>query len=390
MSEKRDYYEVLGVNRDATAEELKKAYRKMAKKYHPDANPNDKNAEAKFKEVNEAYEVLKDDNKRARYDQFGHEGLNDQGFGGFDGDGFSGFGDIFDMFFGGGRNPNAPVQGNDLQMEVTLTFEQAAFGIEHEVEVPRTENCEYCNGTGAKPGTNPQKCSACNGNGKETIYMNTPLGRMQQTRTCSKCHGTGKIIKEQCTKCRGRGQVNKKRKINVKIPAGVDNGFRLRVRGEGEHGRNGGPPGDLMLVIRVKAHRFFKREGNDVVIEKPVSFVQAALGDEITVPTLDGDSVLRVPEGTQNGTRLKLKDKGIYSLRGYGRGDEFVVIKVQTPVNLSDRQKELLREFAAIGGDELPKEKGRANSKGSSEDENIFQKIKKVKDDFIKEIKDDD
>ncbi|MBO7668863.1 MAG: molecular chaperone DnaJ, partial [Firmicutes bacterium] len=296
MAEKRDYYEVLGVGRNATPEEIKKAYKKLAKKYHPDLNPDSKTAEEKFKEVSEAYSVLSDDNQRARYDQFGHEGLNGQGmggFGGFGGFGGQGFdmGDIFSSFFGGGfggqtRDPSAPQRGGDLRLDLTVSFEEAAKGVEKEVSVTRMEACPDCKGSGAKPGTGRETCSQCNGSGRIRINQTTPFGQFQTVKTCSACGGSGSTIKEPCPKCDGSGRVRRHHKIKVNVPAGVDNGSRLRMLGEGEGGVNGGGSGDLFIYITVKPHKFFKREGDNVFLEQQISFAEAALGADIEVPTL--------------------------------------------------------------------------------------------------------
>lgn len=366
---KRDYYEVLGVPKTATEDDLKKAYRKLARKYHPDLNPdNREEAERKIKEVNEAYEVLSDSQKRAQYDQFGHDAFQagQSGAGGFNpfGGAGGGFSDIFDMFFGqsgfgGGGQRNGPEKGADLRFDMEISFEQAAFGVETEVQIPRTEECPNCHGSGAAPGTHPETCPQCKGSGQTQVVQNTPFGRMVNVRACERCHGEGKIVHNPCRECRGQGRVRRNRKITVKIPAGVDTGSRLRVAHEGEAGLRGGPQGDLYVYIFVKPHKLFTREGNDVLCEVPVSFVQAALGDEIDVPTLDGKVKMRVPEGTQSGTVLRLKDKGIPYLRGNGRGDQNVRIKVVTPHKLTDRQKQLLQEFAKAGGENInPEEKG--------------------------------
>ncbi|MGZ7442427.1 molecular chaperone DnaJ [Paenibacillus sp. TH7-28] len=353
MAEKRDYYEVLGVGKTATEEEVKKAYRKLARQYHPDVNKA-ADAEAKFKEVKEAYDVLSDEGKRARYDQYGHVDPNQGMGGGFSGTDFGGFGDIFDMFFGGGggrRDPNAPQRGNDLQYTMTIEFEEAAFGKETDISIPRTENCDTCSGTGAKPGTKPTVCSVCHGTGQQEVVQNTPFGRMVNRRSCSACGGRGQIIKEKCPTCSGSGKVKKQRKIHVRIPAGVDDGAQLRMTGEGEGGLRGGPPGDLYIVIRVKEHEYFEREGDDVYLEVPITFAQAALGDEIEIPTLTEKVKLKIPAGTQTGTFFRLKGKGIPRLRGVGQGDQHVKVVLMTPRKLSEEQKELLRQFASLEGE---------------------------------------
>ena len=350
---KRDYYEVLGINKGATQDEIKKAYRKLSKKFHPDIN-KEPDADEKFKEVKEAYEVLSDEQKRAHYDQFGHTDPN-QGFGGGgDFGGFGGFEDIFSTFFGGGggrrRDPNAPRQGADLQYTMSLKFEDAVFGKETEIEIPREENCDTCNGTGAKKGTQPETCSHCQGTGQLNTEQNTPFGRIVNRRVCHYCNGTGKEIKHKCSTCGGAGRVNKRRKISVKIPAGIDDGQQLRVSGQGEPGINGGPAGDLYVVFHIQSHEFFERDGDDVYCEVPVTFVQAALGDDIEVPTLHGKVKLKVPAGTQTGTKFRLRGKGIPNVRGRGIGDQHIIVKVITPTKLTEKQKQLLREFAEISG----------------------------------------
>ena len=367
MAEKRDYYEVLGVGRNATPEEIKKAYKKLAKKYHPDLNPDSKTAEEKFKEVSEAYSVLSDDNQRARYDQFGHEGLNGQGmggFGGFGGFGGQGFdmGDIFSSFFGGGfggqtRDPSAPQRGGDLRLDLTVSFEEAAKGVEKEVSVTRMEACPDCKGSGAKPGTGRETCSQCNGSGRIRINQTTPFGQFQTVKTCSACGGSGSTIKEPCPKCDGSGRVRRHHKIKVNVPAGVDNGSRLRMQGEGEGGVNGGGSGDLFIYITVKPHKFFKREGDNVFLEQQISFAEAALGADIEVPTLDGPVKLTIPEGTQTGTTFRLRGRGFPKLRGYGRGDQHVRVKLFTPQRLSDEQKELLRKFDSTYSEPVEEDK---------------------------------
>ncbi|MBO5651485.1 MAG: molecular chaperone DnaJ [Selenomonas sp.] len=372
MSEKRDYYEVLGVDRNATDKELKKARNKMALKYHPDRNPdNPKEAEEKMKEVNEAYDVLKDPQKRAAYDQYGHAafangtgagaggggfGFGDGGFG-FGGPGGFDMGDIFESFFGGGgrrrSSRSGPERGSDLRYDLEITFEEAAFGKEAELNVPRTEQCDHCHGTGAKPGTSPETCPDCNGTGTRQTVANTPFGRMVNQTTCGRCHGTGKIVKNPCPNCSGTGRKKVTRKIKVNIPKGVDNGSRVRVSGGGEAGVRGGGNGDLYVYIFIRPHKIFQRDGYDVIVEVPISFVQAALGDKVQVPTIDGTVEVKVPAGTQSGKILRLRERGIPHLRGNGRGDEHVVIKVLTPQNLNQRQKELLKEFGEISGDKV-------------------------------------
>lgn len=366
----RDFYEVLGVSKDASSDEIKKAYRKLARKYHPDVNKSD-DAETKFKEVKEAYDVLSDDQKRSNYDRFGHADPN-QGFGqGFGGEGdFGGFGDIFDMFFGGGgrRNPNAPRQGADLQYTMTIDFTEAIFGKETEVKLPKEETCETCQGSGAKPGTQPETCKVCHGTGQQEQVQNTPFGRVVNRRVCMNCNGTGQSIKEKCSTCHGQGKVKKYKTIPIKIPVGVDHGMQVRVSGQGEPGVNGGPPGDLYIVLRVKEHPFFDREGQDIYCEMPITFVQAALGDEIEVPTLTGRVKLKIPAGTQTGTYFRIKGKGVPSARGRAQGDQHVKVKVQTPQKLNDKQKELLREFAELSGDQIPDEQS----------EGFFERMKKA------------
>lgn len=358
---KRDYYEVLGVERGADEATIKKAYRKMAMQYHPDRNPGNKEAEEKFKEANEAYEVLSDANKKARYDQFGHAGVGGNGQGGFEGfsgAGFGGFddifGDIFDMFGGGsGRRRNGPQKGADLKYEYTISFEEAAFGADKEISISRHENCDTCHGTGAKPGTDKKTCPQCKGSGEVRYAQRTPLGQFVNVKTCEACHGDGTIIEQPCDTCKGGGKIRKDRKINIKIPAGVDTGSVIPLRGEGEPGTKGGPTGDLYIVLRVRPHEIFQRDGNDVICEIPITFVQAALGDEFVVPTLDGKVKYKIPEGTQSGTIFRLKGKGIPNLRGYGRGDHYVKVIVEVPKKLNDRQKDLLKQFADQMGEDV-------------------------------------
>lgn len=352
----KDYYELLGVDKNASEDEIKKAFRKQARKYHPDMNPGNKEAEAKFKEVNEAYEVLSDSQKRANYDQYGSAdpGAGFGGFGGgaggFQGD-FGGFGDIFDMFFGGGgRQKNGPQKGPDLRVEIDIKFEEAAFGVEKDITIPRHETCDTCKGSGAAPGTEAKTCGQCGGTGQVQYTQNTPFGRFSQSKPCQACHGSGKIIEKLCPECHGQGVVRKNRKIHINIPAGVDSGSRLRVSGEGEPGLKGGPSGDLYVYINVKRHKLFRREGNDIIYEMPISFAQAALGDEVEVPTLDKKVKLKIPEGTQSGTFFRIRGKGFPSLSGYGQGDMHVKAIVVTPNKLNEKQKKLLRDFATESG----------------------------------------
>ena len=370
---KRDYYEVLGVSKTATQDELKKAYRKLARKYHPDLNKDNEEAAEKFKECNEAYSVLSDDQKRAQYDQFGHAAFENGGMGGGGGfggaGGFGGFGgsgmeDIFDMFFGGqggrggSRAKTGPQRGADLRFDLEITFEEAAFGLEKEINLYRDETCDHCHGEGAEPGSKVESCPECNGTGYVRFTQNTMFGQMVNERPCSRCKGEGKIISEPCKECRGKGTVKRNKKLKVKIPAGVDNGSRLRVSGEGEAGAKGGPSGDLYVYLYVKPHKFFERDGTTVLCEVPINIVQATLGADIKVPTLDGQVTMKVPEGTQPGKVLRLKGKGIPSLRGGSRGYQLVRIKVVVPTKLSDKQKDALRKFADISKDNInPEEK---------------------------------
>lgn len=366
MADKRDYYEVLGVKKDATADEIKKAYRKITKENHPDLHPGDKACEERFKEANEAYEVLSDEEKRKKYDQFGHAafdpnaGFNGGGFGGF-GDfggfgGFGGFGDIFsDLFggFGGGtaRNPNAPRKGENLRATLNISFEEAAFGCKKEVTVARVEQCPDCKGSGCAPGTTPEVCPDCKGTGSVTVNQRTPLGMMQTSSPCSKCRGTGKIIHQPCKTCRGMGKIRRQHKVDVNVPAGIDDGRTISCPGYGNAGSNGGPAGDLLVSVIVRPHARFEREGTSVLLEQEISYAQAVLGAEIEVPTLDGKVKLNIPEGTQPGSVFRIRGKGIPFLRGSGRGDQFVTVRLKVPKDLSSHQKELLRQFAASMGD---------------------------------------
>lgn len=361
LAGKKDYYDVLGINRDAEQEEVKKAYRRLTRKYHPDVNKEDPQAAEKFKEINEAYKVLSDPHKRAQYDRYGHAGMDETDFGDFSQD-FGGFEDIFDMFFGGGRTRSRghrPQKGADLQYRLTITFEEAAFGGEKEITLPRTENCPTCNGSGAREGSSPQTCSQCGGAGEVSFRQQSILGNIIQTRTCSRCNGQGQIITDPCDTCNGQGQVRRQRRIKVTIPPGVDTGQRLRMAGEGEGGINGGPPGDLYIFMEVEPHKLFERRGSDLYCEVPISFIQATLGDEIEVPTLEGKVSLKVPAGTQPGHTFRLNNKGIQEVNTSRRGNLYVQVKICIPKNLNARQRELLEEFAKISGDEInPEQKG--------------------------------
>lgn len=364
---------MLGVSKDASKDEIKKAYRKLARKYHPDVSQED-NAADKFKEVKEAYEVLSNAQKRQQYDQFGHagtqQGAGQGGFGGFED--FGDFGDIFDMFFGGGgrrrRDPNAPRQGQDLQYTMEIDFEEAIFGKETTIEIPKEETCDTCDGSGAKPGTSVHTCQHCNGAGQLNVEQNTPFGRVVNRRVCHHCQGSGKQVEEKCQTCGGDGQVKTRKKIDLRIPAGVDDGQQIRVTGQGGPGVNGGPAGDLFVVIRVKRHEFFERDGDDILCEMPITFTQAALGDEIEVPTVHGRVKLKVPAGTQTGTHFRLKGKGAPNVHGHGQGDQHILVKVVVPKSLNERQKELLREFHELSDDHALDE----------QQDNLFQRMKRA------------
>ena len=363
-AEKRDYYEVLGVDKSASEDEIKRAYKKMARKYHPDLNPDNKEAEEKFKEVNEAYEVLSDSDKKARYDQFGFAGVDPNygagagggayGAGGFD---FGDLGDIFGSFFGGGsgsaqrRTPNAPQRGESIRLSVTISFEEAAFGCEKEVSVDRYETCAVCHGSGCADGTSPEVCPDCHGSGQVQVRRQTPMGVFATTSPCGRCGGKGRIIKTPCTACRGSGLERKRRTIQAKIPAGIDNGQTISIRGQGHAGKNGGPSGDLLITITVRPHELFRREGTSVLCEAPITFAQAVLGAELEIPTIDGKVKYDLPEGTQSGTTFRLKGKGIPELNGRGRGDQYVTVYIETPRNLNREQKEALKKFAESVGD---------------------------------------
>ena len=372
--QKRDYYEVLGVSKGASDDEIKRAYRKLAKKYHPDMNPGDKEAEAKFKEVNEAYSILSDSEKRARYDQFGHAGVDPNYGAGGPGGGFGGFdmgdidlGDIFGSFFGGGfggfggsasSRRNGPQKGESLRASLTISFEEAAFGCEKEINLNRTEECEACHGSGAEPGTTAETCPDCRGTGVVRVQQRTGGFAFSSTAPCSRCRGTGKIIHTPCKACGGSGSVKKSKRVTVSIPAGIDDGQAISLRGQGNAGKNGGPAGDLIVAVHVKPHPQFHRDGTTVLYEQPVTFYQAVMGAELEIPTIDGKVKYNLPAGTQTGTTFRLRGKGIPELRGRGRGDQYVTVRVQVPTSLNGEQKEALRAFAEAMGEDVPEESG--------------------------------
>lgn len=412
MSDKKDYYDVLGVDRNADESELKRAYRKLAMKYHPDRNPDNPEAEQSFKEINEAYEILSDHEKRNLYDQFGHAGVNQNaggGPGGYGGAGFGGFEDIINEMFGGGfggfgggsSRRNGPRKGRDLRVDVTLTFEEAAFGTNKEIEFYRTEECPTCHGDGAEPGTSRHTCSQCNGAGEVRYRQNSLFGETISVQACNQCNGTGQSFDQACHTCKGKGKVKKKRTVDVKIPAGVYNGAQMTLRGESDLGSKGGPRGDVYIVIRVMGHPNFKRDGDDVFSSIKISFTQAALGAEVVVPTLDGKVKYKIPAGTESGKQFRLKGKGVHVLNGYGRGDHYVRVVIEIPKSLSAEQKRLLRAFEeSLTGknhdkdDFLKKEsssngeahketvKNTSNEEASSDqngdDKNFFDKVKDV------------
>ena len=362
MAEKRDYYEVLGIQKGASEDEIKKAYKKLARKYHPDMNPGDKEAEEKFKEVNEANEVLSDPEKKARYDQFGFAGV-DPNYGagagggayggGFD---FGDLGDIFGSFFGGGfggqrRNPNAPQRGESIRASVSISFTEAAFGCEKSVTIERSEQCPTCKGNGCAPGTTPEICPDCHGSGTVQTRRQTPMGVFASNGPCRKCGGTGRLIHQPCSDCRGSGAVRKRRTIKVNIPAGIDHGQTISLRGQGGAGKNGGPAGDLLITVMVQPHEIFRRDGVDVFCEAPITFTQAVLGAELEIPTIDGKVKYSIPEGTQTGTVFRLKGKGVPVLNGRGRGDQYVTVVIETPRSLNKEQKEALRRFSETLGE---------------------------------------
>lgn len=372
MTGKRDYYEILGVDKSASTDDIKKAYRKLAKQYHPDMNTDNKDEAAeRFKEVSEAYSVLSDDQKRSQYDTFGHAAFENGGAGGFGGFGggfgdfMGGFGDIFDTFFGGGtssRSRTGPVRGSDLRMELRITFEEAAFGVEKEISLTKDMRCETCGGSGAKTGTSPKNCATCGGSGQLRQQRNTAFGSFVNVVDCPDCGGRGVIIKDPCPDCGGRGIRKQQKKVKLNIPAGIDNGQVLSMRGEGAAGQRGGMPGDLQIYISVQPHKLFTREGYDLYLEMPVSFVDAALGAELIIPTLEGKAKYKMGEGTQTGTVFRLKDKGVQHLNSSRKGSLFVRVRVETPQKLSEKQKELLRQF-----DKLSNKKGKIFSDKASE-----------------------
>ena len=365
----RDYYETLGINKQASADEIKKAYRQLAKKYHPDLNKDNEEAAQKFKEINEAYQVLSDNEKRTQYDQLGHDafvngaqsGFGGGGFGGGFG-GFGGFGDIFDTFFGGGgssaRRRTGPQRGSDLQTNVTITFEEAAFGVKKEINITRRESCDACSGSGAKSGSSVKTCPTCQGTGQVRQQQQTMFGVMQNVVTCPNCRGEGTIIEQVCEKCRGNGRVGKTRTISINIPAGIDDSQVITLSGQGDHGKKGGPAGDLLVYVTVKPHKTFVREGVNLFMDLDITFPQAALGSEIEIPTLEGNIKYTIPAGTQTGTTFRMREKGIKHLRQDKKGDLYVKVRIVVPRKLTDRQRELLMEFG-----EMPDPKAKKKSK---------------------------
>lgn len=382
MADKRDYYEVLGLQKGASADEIKKSYRSLARKYHPDLHPDDKDCAEKFKEVNEAYEVLSDPSKKERYDQFGHAGVDpNYGGGGFGGGagGFNPFGDMGDIFdnlfggsfggFGGSRTSraNAPRRGQDIDIAVTISFMEACFGVKHEVKVNRLEKCTDCGGSGAASGSSPQTCPECNGVGQVKVGQRTPFGVISSQKTCPKCSGKGKIVTNPCSKCNGNGRVRTSKNLSIDIPAGIDNGQMLRVGGQGDAGINGGPNGNVNVNVHVKSHPIFERDEFDIHCEIPITYTQAVMGDELIVPTIDGDVKYSIGEGTQTGTVFRLRGKGVKKLQRSDRGDQYVKVVVEVPKNLDKNQKELLRAFEAS-----------LNEKNYEKKTSFFDKIKKM------------
>lgn len=393
---KRDYYEVLGVSKTATDAELKKAYRQLAKKYHPDINPGDKEAEAKFKEASEAYAVLSDPDKRRQYDQFGHAAFEQgggaggfSGFGGFDFGGDMGdiFGDIFGDLFGGGRSRrayNGPMQGANVKINMRISFMEAVFGVDKRIEINLKDECPHCHGTGAKPGTSPETCPKCGGKGQVVYTQQSLFGAVRNVQTCPDCHGTGKIVKEKCTDCGGTGYVKNKKTIEIPIPAGIDSGQSVRIRGKGEPGTNGGPRGDLLVGITVERHPIFQRQDFDIYSTVPISFAQAALGGDITIQTVDGDVVQTIRPGTQTDTRIRLKGKGVPTIRNKNvRGDHYVTLVVQVPEKLTNEQKDLLKQFdASLRGEPVEAAEHTSQSAAGSEHKKKKSFMDKVKEAF--------
>ena len=374
---KRDYYEVLGLQKGANDDELKKAYRTLAKKYHPDVNPDDKTAEAKFKEINEAYAILSDPEKKSRYDQYGHAGIDPSmgggGFGDYGGFGGFDFSDIFESFFGGntsssgGSRRNVPIRGDDITARVNISFEEAAFGCKKEITYSKVERCGDCSGTGASKGTSAETCQTCRGTGQVKVSQRTALGMFQSSRTCDSCKGTGKIIKNPCSNCRGTGYVKIPKKYEISIPAGINDGERIALRSQGNDGRNGGNSGDLIINVSVRAHSIFERDGSDIYCEIPITFAEAVLGAEISVPTLEGDVKYTIPEGTQTGSKFTLKGKGIQIINSRNRGDLMFRVIVEIPRNLNDTQKDLIKQFASS-----------CNDKNHAKKQTFFEKIEKL------------
>lgn len=379
MAEKKDYYEILGVSKTATDDEIKKAYRRLAKKYHPDLNPNNPEAEARFKEAGEAYQILSNPETRAKYDQFGHAAFDAaSGYSGGAGSGFGGFGfdvnDIFDSIFGGGfggfggfggnRGGRTPQRGADLRASLEISFEEAVFGTEKDITINKSVPCDACEGTGSKS-KETKRCSVCGGTGQVQVKQNTPFGQFMNVKTCDKCGGTGKAVDDPCQVCRGKGFVRKAVKVHVKIPAGIDNGQAISISGMGEPGSKGGAPGNLLVSVRIRPHKILQRDGYDIHVEKTISVAQAALGDTIKIETIDGLVELNIPEGTQSGVSLRMRGKGVPKLQSSGRGDQYVHLTVEIPKHLTEKQKELLREFDAAMGGTLQKTEGETQERKS-------------------------
>lgn len=376
MAEKKDYYEILGVSKTATDDEIKKAYRRLAKKYHPDLNPNNPEAEARFKEAGEAYQILSNPETRAKYDQFGHAAFDAaSGYSGGAGGGFGGFGfdvnDIFDSIFGGGfggfggnRGGRTPQRGADLRASLEISFEEAVFGTEKDITINKSVPCDACEGTGSKS-KETKRCSVCGGTGQVQVKQNTPFGQFMNVKTCDKCGGTGKAVDDPCQVCRGKGFVRKAVKVHVKIPAGIDNGQAISISGMGEPGSKGGAPGNLLVSVRIRPHKTLKRDGYDIYVEKVISVAQAVLGDTIKIETIDGLVELNIPEGTQSGVSLRMRGKGVPKLQSSGRGDQYVHLTVEIPKHLTEKQKELLREFDAAMGGTLQKTEGETQERKS-------------------------